>query len=396
MTSSEIDLSGPEFIADPYPVYARLRAMDDPYWLSHGGGTGGMWLFTRYEDVIAVLKEARIAKDVSRLLPPEKLTLLDQSMLFRDAPDHARLRALSNQAFSPTRVRNLEPRILEIVDGLLARVRSHHVMDFIADFAQPLPVMVIAELLGVPQEDQDRFRVWSGLIARGVDMVRATEEDVRNQREATIALMGYFTELIRQRRSQPHEDIISGLIEAHDQGDRLSEEELLGTCILLLIAGHETTINLLGNGLFTLLRHPDQLALLKSRPELVPSAVEEMLRFESPVQRATFRFTRETFTFQGVTLTQGQQVSAVLGAANRDPMQFPDGDRFDITRDPNRHVGFGLGMHFCLGASLARAEARIGFTRLLDALPNLQLVSDTPQWQPSTFFRGLKTLPVTF
>jgi pimeloyl-[acyl-carrier protein] synthase len=370
--------------------------MDGPYWLPHGGGTGGMWLFTRYEDAGAVLKEVRIAKDVSRLLPPEELTLLDQSMLFRDAPDHARLRALSNQAFSPARVRNLEPRILEIVDGLLARVRSKGAMDFIADFALPLPIMVIAELLGVPQEDRDKFRAWSSLIARGVDMVRASEEDVRNQREATIALMGCFTDLMRQRRLQPREDIISGLLEAHDQGDRLSEAELLGTCILLLIAGHETTIHLLGNGLYTLLRHPDQLALLKQRPELIASTVEEILRFEGPAQRATFRFARETFVFQGATITQGQQVSAVLGAANRDPAQFPDADRFDIMRDPNRHLGFGVGMHFCLGASLARAEARIGFTRLLEALPNLRMMSDTPDWQPSTFFRGLKTLPVTF
>jgi pimeloyl-[acyl-carrier protein] synthase len=259
----------------------------------------------------------------------------------------------------------------------------------------PLPVIVIAELLGVPPEDHHTFHAWSNQMVTGFDAVRRSEEHVKQTQEATLALGQYFADLIRRRRQQPRDDLISALTLARDAQDRLTEDELLAMCMLLLIAGHETTVNLLGNGLLTLLRHPTQLALLKNHPERLLSAVEEMLRFESPVQRATFRFTAETFEIGGRTLDKGQQVSAVLGAANRDPTQFPQPDTFDITRQPNRHLAFGLGIHFCLGAPLARTEARIGFARLLEQLPNLQLVSQTPDWSTNTFFRGLSTLPVT-
>lgn len=399
MPPIEIDLSTAAFSADPYPIYRQLQQTNAPYWWAHGGTTGGMWMFSRYEDVAAILKEARISKNVSLLLPPEMVTPLEKAMLFQDPPDHTRLRALASQTFTPARVRDMEPRITRIVDDLLAQNASADGMDFIADFALPLPVIVIAELLGVPHEDRARFQGWSKHIINGVDMIQATEEDARNYQEAMQALVTYFADLSRERRAQPREDIISALINAQDTdagSARLSEEELIGTCILLLIAGHETTINLLGNGLFTLLRHPEQLALVQEQPELITSSVEEMLRFESPVQRATFRFTREAFMIKGVEIAQWQQISAVLGAANRDPTQFPDPDRFDVTRDPNRHLGFGLGIHFCLGAALARTEARIGFTRLLKTLPNMRLALQTPEWNASTFFRGLKTLPITF
>jgi len=283
-------------------------------------------------------------------------------------------------------------------------------MDFMADFALPLPVIVIAELLGVPPEDRETFRAWSNQIVTGIDAVRASQQNAQKQEEALMALAGYFTHLIQQRRERPREDLISAMIEARDAQDRLSEEELLGMCMLLLIAGHETTVNLLGNGLLTLLHYPDELALLtrapllpsksasagKRRPEDMISAVEEMLRFESPVQRATFRVTTDAIEIGGKTLEKGQQVSAVIGAANRDPAQFPDSDRFDVTRHPNRHLAFGLGIHFCLGAPLARAEARIGFTRLLEKLPTLRLVNEVPDWGPNTFFRGLRSLPLAF
>src|SRR3990172_3690217 len=230
----------------------------------------------------------------------------------------------------------------------------------------------------------------------GVDAVRASEANRQQSQEATLALGQYFVDLVRRRREQPRDDLISALTTARDAQDRLTEDELLAMCMLLLIAGHETTVNLLGNGLLTLLGHPAQLTLLKNRPELLPSAVEEMLRFESPVQRATFRLTPEPFEIGTTTLEKGQQVSAVIGAANRDPDPFLQPDTFDITRQPNRHLAFGLGIHFCLGAPLARVEARIGFARLLEQLPNLQLVSQTPDWSTNTFFRGLRTLPVTF
>jgi cytochrome P450 len=394
MVTNGIDFGGQEFLANPYPVYQELREANSPLWLPHGGPTGGMWLFTRYEDVVAILKESRISKELSRVVPPEQLSLLDLSMLNKDAPSHTRLRSLANQAFTPARVRDLESRIVQSVDDLIAKVLRRGEMDFIADFALPLPVITIAELLGVPPGDRDRFRAWSNQVVSGLDALRTNEETKAIQREAMRTLAAYFADLIARRRYEPKEDLVSALIEARDARDTLSEDELLGMCILLLMAGHETTVNLLGNGLLTLLRHPDQLTLLTRHPEHVPFAVEEVLRFECPVQRSTFRVATDSLDVRGTTIAKGDQVSAVIGAANRDPRQFADPDRFDARRHPNRHLAFGLGAHFCIGANLARTEARIAFTRLLQRLPGIRLVTDTADWNPSTFFRGLKTLPV--
>jgi cytochrome P450 len=310
--------------------------------------------------------------------------------------NHRDLTNRVNQALTPGRVKDLEPRIRHIVDELLAQVQPHGSMECMADFALPLPVIVIAEWLGVPPEDHDTFHAWSNHMVTGFDAVRRSEAHVKHTQEATLALGQYLADLIRRRRQQPRDDLISALTLARDAQDRLTEDELLAMCMVLLIAGHETTVNLLGNGALTLLRHPTQLALLKHHPELLPSAVEEMLRCESPVQRATFRFTAETFEIGGRTLDKGQQVSAVLGAANRDPAQFPQPDTCDLTRQPNRHLACGRGMHFCLGAPLARTEARIGFARLHAQRPHLQLVSQTLDWSTNTFFRGLRALPVTW
>jgi len=396
MPTPLIDLTSPEYLADPYPTYARLREQRTPVYLNLAGPTGGMWLVTRYDDVAAVLREMQISKDMSRLVPAPTPTPLDASMLFKDPPNHSRLRSLANQAFTPKRVKDLEVRIEEIANHLIDRVQANGGMDLIADYAMPLPIIVIAEMLGVPPDDRDTFRAWSNDLITGTDMVRGTDERRQKQGAAILALMGYFSRLIAERRGDPREDIISAMIEAHDEGGRMSEEELLGACILLLVAGHETTVNLFGNGLLSLLRNPDQLALLKEEPELLPSAVEEMLRFESPVQRGTFRVTLAPVEIGGTTLGPGEQVSAVLSAANRDPDQFPDADRFDITRAPNRHLAFGLGIHFCLGSALARTEARIGFARLLDRLPNLAFASDSVDWNQNTLIRGLHTLPLRF
>lgn len=396
MNAHPIDFSAPEFLADPYPTYQKIREMNAPFWLAHGGPRKGMWLITRHADVAFLLKEAYTTKDVSRFTPPEQLSPFDHNMLSKDPPDHTRLRALATQAFTPGRIRDLEPRIAQIVDELLAKVRAQGGMEFMADFALPLPVIVIAELLGVPPEERDTFHAWSNQMVTGVDAVRTNATKVQQSEEAGLALGQYFAELVRRRRAQPKEDLISALTQVRDVQDRLTENELLAMCMLLLIAGHETTVNLLGNGLLTLLRHPAQRALLQRQPDLLPSAIEEMLRFESPVQRATFRLTTDAITIGGATIEQGQQVSAVIGAANRDPEQFPQPDNFDITRQPNRHLAFGLGVHFCLGAPLARTEARLGFARLLEQLPNLRLVNPTPDWNANTFFRGLKTLPIAF
>jgi cytochrome P450 len=390
------DLSSPEFLANPYPFYRQLREAGAPFWLPHGGATGGMWLFTRYADVAVLLKEAHTTKDAARLARPEQLTPFDHNMLGKDPPDHTRLRALANQAFTPARVRDLEPRIAQVVDNLLARVRLQGGMDFMFAFALPLPVIVIAELLGVPPEEQDTFHAWSNQMITSVDALRASQADCDQSQAAAFSLARYFADLIQRRRAAPRDDLIGALITARDAQDRLTEDELLAMCMLLLIAGHETTVNLLGNGLLALLQHPGELARLRAHPELLPCAVEEMLLYDSPVQRATFRLTTASVELGGARLEAGQQVSAVLGAANRDPEQFPDPDVFDIARLPNRHLAFGLGLHFCLGAPLARAEARIGFGRLLEQLPELRLATSAPEWNANTFFRGLRALPVEF
>jgi cytochrome P450 len=278
------------------------------------------------------------------------------------------------------------------VDELISHGKRKGHMEFITDFALPLPAMVIAELLGVPPEDRDTFHGWSNAVIATLD-VGTTERAFQQRMEAELALGQYFRDLIRRRRQEPREDLINALIRARDDQDRLTEEDM---CMLLLVAGHETTVNLLGNGLFTLLSHPAQLGQLMDNPQLLSSAIEEMLRFECPVQRALFRLAAETFTVGTTVIERGQQVSAIIGAANRDPDQFAKPDKFDITRQPNRHLAFGRGIHYCLGAPLARLEAEIAFTRLFELLPDLQLVDQAPEWNSHTVFRGFKKLPVTF
>lgn len=396
MGTDGVDLTSPEFFADPYPTYRKLRESGAPFWQAHSGPTGGMWLVTRYQDALMLLKEGHTTKDAMRVKPSAEVTFFDHTMLSKDAPEHTRLRALASLAFTPARVRDLEPRIAQIVEELIARVQPNGGMDFIADFAISLPAIVIAELLGVPPEDRDKFHDWSEKVARGtVDELR-TETAAKEGDEAGMALAYYFSDLFDLRRRQPAADLVSAFIAARDDQDRLTEIELMAMCMGLLIAGHTTTANLLGNGMLTLLRHPAQLALLQRQPDLMPSAVEEMLRYESPIQRATFRMTKVPVEIGGTMVPEGQQVSAVIGAANRDPEVFAEPESFEITRHPNRHVAFGFGAHFCFGAPLARAQARLGFSRLLERLPNLRLANQTPQWGMTTFFRGLDALPVTF
>ena len=394
-TAEAVDLTGADFVANPYPTYAKLREAGVPYWQTHSGPGGGMWLLTRYADVSMLLKEAHTTKNAIALKRPHEITPFDYTMLAQDPPAHTRLRSLASLAFTPARVKALETRIEQIVDELIARVRPQGGMEFISALANPLPAIVIAELLGVPAEDHDAFHTWSDHAVKSFDEL-PNKTDARKAYEAWLALSRYFTELIRKRRQEPKDDLISALVLARDAQDKLNETELLGMCMLLLVAGHTTTASLLGTGLLTLLRNPDQLALLKGNPDLMPSAVEEMLRYECPFQRATFRLAKEPMTIGGVTIPAGQQVSGVLGAANRDPEVFPNPDKFDITRQPNRHLAFGYGIHFCFGAPLARAEARILFSKVLGQLPELRLVSETPDWSSNTFARGLETLPITF
>jgi cytochrome P450 len=312
-------------------------------------------------------------------------------MLLQDPPHHTRLRSLVSQAFTAARVTLLEPRIEVIARELIDRIARTGTFDFMAAFAEPLPVIVIAELLGVPSEDRQMFCAWSSRLVAGTGMT-ASAAELQLFRQASADLTQYLAEQIRHRRRHPGDDLISSLVAARDQEGRMTEAELLGSCVLLLMAGNETTVNLLGNGMLTLLRHPQQLEWLRKHPEQLASAIEEMLRFESPVQRALLRVVTETVTIGRTTIEAGDRVSAILGAANRDPAQFPDPDRFDPGRTPNRHLAFGAGMHFCLGAVLARAEARIGFGQILTRLPTLRLVQGAAVWRTHPMFRGLQQL----
>ena len=387
----------PEFLADPYPTYHRLRA-EDPVHQS----PLGFWVLTRYEDVSAVLRHPRFIKEPLAALVAARFGAdvprgMGLSMLDRDPPDHTRLRALVSKAFTPRVVEGLRPRIRQIVDGLIVRAQAVGAMDLIEEFAYPIPVNVICEMMGVPVQDHERFKGWSLDIARGLDSVwlPPDSEVPRRSAAARHAISGYFRELIAARRASPRGDLLSALIAAEEAGDKLSEEELVATCILILIAGHETTVNLIGNGVLALLRHPDELDRLRRTPALITSAVEELLRYDGPVQR-TARVASDDATIGGRTIRTGDMVMPFIGAADRDPAQFPDPDRLDLSRGDNRHLAFGWGIHFCLGAPLARVEGQIAIDALVRRLPRLALVGDTPEYRQSLTLRGLKTLPVKF
>jgi len=387
----------PEFLADPYPTYRRLRT-EDPVHHS----PLDFWVLTRYEDVVAVLRDPRFIKEplvafvaarFGAAVPPG----VGVSMLDRDPPDHTRLRSLVSKAFTPRVVEGLRPRIQEIVDSLITRAEAVGSMDLIEELAYPLPVNVICEMLGVPVEDHERFKGWSLDIARGLDSILLPPESEvpRRSGAARHAMTDYFRGLVAERRASPRGDLLSALIAAEEAGDKLSEDELLATCILLLIAGHETTVNLIGNGTLALLRHPGELRRLRETPGLIASAVEELLRYDGPVQR-TARIPSTDVTIGGRTIGKGEMVMPFIGAADRDPAQFADPDRLDLARADNRHIAFGWGMHFCLGAPLARVEGQIAIDALVRRLPKLELVTDEPEYRQSLTLRGLKTLPVRF
>ena len=386
----------PDFIADPYPTYHRLRAADPVHRSPHG-----FWVLTRYDDVVSVLRDPRMGKEAIEAVVAARYgastPAVGMSMLVRDPPDHTRLRSLVSKAFTPRVVEGLRAHLQQIVDALLDSAQDAGAMDLIADFAYPLPVIVICEMLGVPVDDRDRFKQWGLDIARSLDAILLPPgSDVATRgSEARGHLVDYFHELITERRTSPRGDLLSGLIAAEEAGDRLSEEELLSTCILLLIAGHETTVNLIGNGTLALLRHPREFRRLRNHPELIQSAVEELLRFDGPVQRTT-RVPGEDVVIRGQPIPKGDLVMTFIGAADRDPAQFHDPDRLDIARSDNRHIAFGWGIHFCLGAPLARVEGQIAIGTLARRFPRLALATATPAYRESLTLRGLRTLPVTF
>ena len=398
-TLSLFRLLDPEVLADPYPLYARLRSEDPVHWdpFLHA------WVVTRYADVLTVLHDY----SADRTPTPAQLTemglsdlnpiaaVMVKQMLFLDAPAHTRLRGLASTAFTPRRVEVLRGHVQQIAEGLLDAVAGAGSMDVIADFANPLPAIVTAEMLGVPTEDHGRLKEWSSDFAEMLGNFQHNPDRVPRVLKSVEEMTAYFREAISQRRRHPREGLIQSLLTAEVDGDRLSEEEVIANCIVTMVGGQETTTNLIGNGLLALLRHPEELARLRADPSLTPSAVEELLRYESPSQH-TARMAPSDRDLGGKMIRKRQAVIAVMGAANRDPERFPDPDRLDLSRPSNRHVAFGWAAHFCFGAPLARLEGQIAFDALLRRLPGLRLDPGPLAWRENLGLRGLTALPVSF
>jgi cytochrome P450 len=399
------DLASSRFKADPYPFYARLRA-EAPVWGTTLPDGRIAWLVTRYEDVARVLKDDTFAKDKLNAMDSEQraktpwvpgfLKPLERNMLDLDDPDHARLRALVSKAFTPRLIERLRGRIEvlceELLDAMERKRRRKGGAELVADYALPLPATVIAELLGVPAEDHAKFHRWSNRVvsvSSKRDMLRAVP--------AALSFVRYLRNLVERRRADPRDDLITALIQAEESGDKLSKDELLAMAFLLLVAGHETTVNLISSGTLALLEHPEQMKRLRHEPLLVKPAVEELLRYTSPVEMATERYAREDVEIKGTTIPRGELVLAVLGSANRDERHFEDPDVLDLARDPNRHLAFGRGgVHHCLGAPLARMEGQIAISAFLRRFPEARLIA-APQslrWRRGVFLRGLQKLPL--
>ena len=396
------DFLDPEILADPYPFYHRLRAEDPVHW----NEAWGCWILSRYADVVDSLRDPRLSNArITQYLDQLPETVREEMhplrrhvstwLAFMDPPDHARLRALVSRAFTSLVVEGMRPRIEAVVDELLDAVQGAGQMDVIRDLAHPLPVIVITEMLGVPPEARDQFKKWSDDIVAFLGSGRARPDKSARAQRSLLHLTDLLQDIVTRRRKNPKEDLISALVKVQERGDRLSEEELVGNCVSLLIAGHETTANLIGNGLLALVRHSDQLQKLKDNPALIGTAVEELLRYDSPLQR-NWRAATEDLAIGGKRIGKGQIVLQLLSAANRDPEQFVDPDRLDLTRQPNRHIAFGYGIHFCLGAPLARLEGQIAIQTILRRLPTLRLASDTLAWHENIAVRALKSLPLAF
>lgn len=392
--TSEADLLHPSSRQDPYPAYAALRDRNPVY---HEPRLG-MWVVTRYADVEHVVTSTadfsveRFARLSQRPGTAAVAEVLRHWAVYRDPPDHTRLRALLAHSFTPRRLHALRPSIEAVVERLADDVEVRGEVDFVARFAFPLPATVIAAMLGAPVEDMGRIKVWSNQIADFIGGARSGA-DAEHAKAGLLEACEYFRALVRLRRRAPADDVLSLLLAAEERGERLTEEEVVANCVLLLFAGHETTTNLLANGLHHLLRHPDEEAKLRRHPELVPAAVEEFLRFDAPVA-GTIRIVRRDVTLGEHTLRPGDTVAAMLASANRDPRHFERPDDLDVGRAPNRHVAFGSGIHFCLGASLARLEAQVAFTTLLRRWPRVAIVDEVPAWKPQVFFRELERLPI--
>ncbi|MDB5703762.1 MAG: cytochrome [Sphingomonas bacterium] len=396
---SLFQLLDPAVHADPFPFYRRLReeapVMWDPFMHT--------WVVTRYEDVMTVLH--RFSAD--RTPDPKKMEALGlpslgpvadvmaRQMLFLDAPAHTRLRKLCMSAFTPRRVEAMEATVQSIANRLIDESAPRGEMELIADFAEPFPAVVTAGLLGVPLEDHRVLKAWSATFAEMLGNFQHNPDRIRDVLKCVADMTGYFRDAIREQEKNPRDGLIRSLMDAEVDGERLDEDEVIANTIVTMVGGQETTTNLIGNGLLTLIRQPDKLHQLRDNPEIIGTAVEELLRFETPSQH-TARICPEDTMMGGKLIRKGEAVMAVMAAGNRDPDRFPDPDTLDLTRTDNRHLAFGWAAHFCFGAALARMEARIAFTALLGRLDDIRVATDRLEWRTNSGLRGLKALPIAF
>jgi cytochrome P450 len=394
-------LFGESLWNDPYPVYRRFLAEGPIHYVNYKNGG---WAVFRHADCSTAIRDVRLSAKRTGLLlltlPPERrdefeelARLLGQWMLFIDAPEHTRLRKLMNKGFSPAIVESLRPQIERIVDRMLEPLVRASEADLMQAIAYPLPMRVIAEMLGVPDAMHDRLLEWTDAIARLFGASLQTPESVQPANDAVLKLTKFFRETARERRKKKGDDLISLLLDIEEGGEVLTEEEVYAQCVMLLFGGHETTRNLVGNGMYTLLRHPAEMAELRENAGLIRSAVEELLRYESPVQY-TGRMAKEELEICGLRLRPGDPILFILGAANRDPQQFRDADRLDLKRVNNPHLAFGAGAHFCIGNQLARLEGQVAILKLVERFPRMQLAPQRVEWVPNPVLRGLKALPV--
>ncbi|MDJ0948135.1 MAG: cytochrome P450 [Alphaproteobacteria bacterium] len=392
----------PGFLADPYPDFAALRAREPVHWCE------GLksWVITGYDLCKQALNDPQLSADrispfrdslgeTERRRIGDLLAMLEDWMVFADPPRHTRLRRAANQIFPPRVMEGMAPRVQAIVAGLIDGMAERRAGDLIRDFGFPLPVMVIADMLGLPLEDQDKFKVWSDDLATFVGSAQLTPDKRARAQDSARAMCDYVHAAVAARRREPRDDRLTRLMALADESGELSEREMVATCVLLLFAGHETTTNLIGNGMLALMRHPAELEGLRRQPELTEAAVEEMLRYDGPTLAMT-RIALEDVDYGGTTFRKGDRIFVFLAAANRDPARFPDPDRLDIAREDNRHLTFGYGIHFCLGAPLARLEGRIAIRALLARLGAPALAEPAPEWIDSLSLRGVGALPVTF
>ena len=385
----ESALVSPEFLQDPYPLLQQMREQEPIYWSDSIGG----WILTRYDDIMATFKDTESFSNEGRLgkaveyLPPEKRAkykpfedhYATKGLLHSDPPDHTRMRNVIVKDFTPNVVEQMRPNIQSVVNHLIEEAEKNGGMDVIPEFASALPVGVIAEILGVPRSDRHLFKRWTDMILGFQGVNKPSEGDLTRAQDGLQEIRPYLTNMIEERRKQPRKDLMSKFVTAMTDEGRISESELINTCVTLFTAGHETTLSLISSTIFTLLSHPEQLALLRKNPDLLKSTIEESLRFESPVSRQT-RLMKQDAALNGKALKKGQLVFQMLNAANRDPAYFKDPDTFNIRRENNRHIAFGFGPHFCIGATLARTEAFIAVGTLIQRFPNLRLVDAKPDW----------------